>query len=97
VTADRCRWHEDPGGRCGEPIAFPAAEEAPPFCAWHLLKLEPWIRSRAARSADAEDWIRWAKAKADGVEDGLKMVGVLRPPRLLADGRPARPGTPERR
>ena len=90
MTADRCCWHE-PGGRCGEPIAFPAAEEAPPFCARHLLKLEPWIRSRAARSSNAEEWIatgprpgRLARGAAS------RRLGVLRPP-ILADGRPPGP------
>ena len=97
MTADRCRWHEDPGGRCGDPVAFPVAEEAPPFCAGHLLKLEPWIRSRAARATGADDWIAWARRRAEGTENAVKAFGIIRPPRALDDGRPLRPGTPERR
>jgi superfamily I DNA/RNA helicase len=64
VTAERCRWHEDPGGRCGDPAAFPASDEAPPFCARHLLQLEPWIRSRAAQGATAEHWIAHMRRRA---------------------------------
>jgi hypothetical protein len=64
VTSDRCRWFEDPGGRCGDPVAFPASEEAPPFCAGHLLKLEPWVRSRAAQGATAEQWIAHMRGRA---------------------------------
>jgi hypothetical protein len=95
VTADRCRWHEDPGGRCGDPVAFPASEEAPPFCTGHLLRLEPWIRSRvAAQGGHAESWIAWAKRRADAETENLKALGVIRG---LRDGIPVRPAAPERR
>lgn len=90
----RCRWHEDPAGRCGDPVAFPAAEEAPPFCAGHLLRLEPWIRSRSARPADAGEWITWAKRRADAEAENLKALGVVR---RFRDGIPVRPAAPERR
>jgi len=90
----RCRWHEDPGGRCGDPVAFPAAEEAPPFCIMHLARLEPWIRSRASRPAGADEWISWAKRRADAETDNLKALGVIRG---LRDGIPVRPTAPERR
>ena len=95
MSADhRCRWHEDPGGRCGDPVAFPAAEEAPPFCTGHLLRLEPWIRSRSARPGDAGEWITWAKKRADAETENLKALGVIRG---FRDGIPVRPTAPERR
>jgi hypothetical protein len=99
VTAgdSRCRWHEDPNGRCGDPVAFPTAEEAPPFCVRHLLGLEPWIRTRAARKSGADEWIAWAARRAAQTEDDLKALGAIRPSRAIDDGRPLRPAAPERR
>ena len=95
MSADhRCRWHEDPGGRCGDPVAFPAAEEAPPFCTGHLLRLEPWIRSRSARPGDVGEWITWAKKRADAEAQNLRALGVIRG---FRDGVPVRPSAPERR
>lgn len=95
MTADRCRWHVDPVGRCGDPVAFPASDEAPPFCARHVLALEPWVRSRvAAQDGGASDWIAWAKRRADAEAENLKALGVLRG---FRDGRPVRPEAAERR
>ena len=93
----RCRWHEDPGGRCGDPVAFPAAEEAPPFCARHLLRLEPWIRSRAAQGGSADRWIAWAARRARDSEDAMRAAGIIGASRSIAERRAVALGTPERR
>lgn len=79
VTASACRWHEDPNGRCGDPLAFPGLEEVPPFCTRHLEKLEPWIRRRAAaRQSDGEAWVRWAERRVNEADDELKAAGIAR-------------------
>jgi hypothetical protein len=94
---DRCRWHEDPNGRCADPVAFPADTIAPPFWLRHIGRLEPWIRSRAAaRSSDASGWIAWAARRAAETEDDLKALGLTRPTRA-GDGRPLRHAAPGRR
>ena len=92
ADAARCRWHEDPGGRCGDPVSFPASAEVPPFCTRHLLRLEPWIRSRAAREPSAAQWIEWAARRARDAEDALKAAGAIRAPRSPGARRPAAPG-----
>jgi hypothetical protein len=93
MIIDSCRWHEDPNGRCADPLAFPGVEEVPPFCVRHISRLEVWVRSRvaAACKSDGEAWIRWAARKADETADELKAAGILR-----GDRRPP-PEPPERR
>jgi hypothetical protein len=92
MTADSCRWHEDPNGRCADPLMFPGVEEVPELCARHLGQLEPWIRRRVAtRQSDGEAWIQWAARRASEADDDLKTTGIMR-----GDRRP-RPEPPERR
>lgn len=81
MTADSCRWHEDPNGRCADPLAFPGVEEVPPFCVRHISRLEAWVRSRvaAACKSDGEAWVRWAARKAEETDDELKARGLLPP------------------
>lgn len=98
MTGDeRCRWHEDPNGRCGDPAAFPGDTIAPPFCVRHIARLEPWISTRAASPSDAAGWIAWARRRAGETDDTLRALGLLRPARALDDGRPVTPNGPERR
>lgn len=70
----RCRWHA-PGGRCPGPRAFPG-ERMPPFCIRHLAELEPWVAARATlRSAEAPQWIEWARRKAADMQTIRQMLG----------------------
>jgi hypothetical protein len=89
VTAEQCRWFEDPGGRCGDPVTFPASAEAPPFCVRHIALLEPWIRSRSAQGASADRWIAWAARRARDSEDAMRALGMLAPLRTGTKQKPA--------
>jgi hypothetical protein len=92
MTGDSCRWHEDPNGRCADPLAFPGVTEVPELCTRHLNALEPWIRLRvAARKADGKEWAAWAARRAAEADEDLKVLGIP------GDRRLARPQPPERR
>ena len=97
MTANRCRWHDDPG-RCPDAVAAPGAPGVPELCPRPMAAIEPWVRTRAEKPASAEEWIAWAARKAAEAEDDLKALGVgvlLRPPH--ASARPVLPTAPERR
>lgn len=84
MTADRCRWHDNPG-RCPEPLAFPGVAEVPELCSRHILALEPWIRSRSRQPSDAEAWIALMARKSQAAERELGILGAVPP--MLRPGR----------
>ena len=73
----RCRWADDsPAGRCATAQAFPGVRDVPPFCVRHLATLEPWITARATlRATEAQQWIEWARWKAEDAQVIGQMFG----------------------
>lgn len=96
MTAARCRWFTD-SGRCPYPVAAPGVPSVPELCAACLARLAPWAGTQSARPADAEAWIGYMRRQAEAAEHELRALGVIRPARLIDDGRPVTPGAPERR